>query len=142
MKAKIETYKEVELTTLSVKAGVRYWEDATVNGVKDKEGNLIPCRIDDYWCPEIDIETGKITNWEQGKTAKVHYKVCDDGTYQLKDKKGNVVLEIDGYVPVFLDTGRDGYGDYIILDINENGQIAGWNNNPDISDFQNEEDNQ
>lgn len=69
MKAKIKIEKEVELKTLSVKAGVRYWEDAEVNGVEDTDGTLIPCRNGDDWCPEIDIETGRILNWEQGKTA-------------------------------------------------------------------------
>ena len=30
------------------------------------------------WQPLIDIEIGKIVNWSQGTTARVHYKVCDD----------------------------------------------------------------
>ena len=38
MKAKIKTTKEVDITTLLVDAGVRYWEDATVNGTEDEQG--------------------------------------------------------------------------------------------------------
>lgn len=29
---------------LKVEAGVRYWEDATVNGIEDVDGALIPCK--------------------------------------------------------------------------------------------------
>lgn len=135
MKAKIKLEKEVEIKTLSVKAGARYWEDSTVNGVEDETGELIPCRDGDYWCPEIDIETGVVTNWEKGKVARVHYKVCDDGTYHLKDAEGNILLTKEYYVPKILDLDGESFGDYIILQIDENGKISEWNNNPDISDF-------
>jgi len=37
----------VNFTHLKVKCGARYWEDATVNGVEDTEGLLIPLR-DEY----------------------------------------------------------------------------------------------
>ena len=37
MKAKVKVEQEVEIKTLSVKAGVRYWEDAEVNGVEESE---------------------------------------------------------------------------------------------------------
>jgi len=127
--------KEIELKTLSVKAGARYWEDSSVNCVEDETGELIPCRDGDYWCPEIDIETGIITNWEKDKTADVHYKVCDDGTYHLKDADGNIVLTKEDYVPKILDLHDESFGDYIIMHIDENGKIDRWNNNPNISDF-------
>ena len=77
MKATVKIEKEVELKTLVVKAGVRYYEDATVNGVEDTEGDLIPCKQGELWCPIIDIDSGVITNWKQGVKAEVHYKVCD-----------------------------------------------------------------
>jgi hypothetical protein len=44
MKAIVKIEKEVELKTLVVKAGVRYYVDGTVNGIEDAEGNLIPCK--------------------------------------------------------------------------------------------------
>lgn len=47
MKITIKVEKEVEIKTLEVRAGVRYWEDATVNGNEDSEGELIPCREGD-----------------------------------------------------------------------------------------------
>lgn len=140
MKATIKIKKEIEIKTLSVKAGVRYWEDATVNGIEDSNGTIIPCRDGKYWCPEIDIEAGVITNWEKGVVARVHYKVCDDGIYNLKDEYGNILLTKRYYVPNILDLDGESFGDYIIMRIDENGLIENWNNNPNIDDFLIEED--
>jgi len=127
MKTTIKVEKEVEIKTLEVKAGVRYWENAEVNGVDDDMGDLIPCRKDDYWCPVIDFDNGIILNWTKGTTAEIHYKVCDDGSYYLKDENGEVVLKIeDDYVPSCLCPKEEGCGDYIIMDIDENGVIADW----------------
>lgn len=117
--------------SLVVKAGVRYWEDATVNGVADQEGILIPFRKGDYWCPVIDLESGRIKDWPEGTRADVHYKVCDDGDYWLNDEDGAVWGHQAGYVPRFLAVGDCGYGDYIILEIGEDGGIVGWKS-PDI----------
>jgi len=134
MKAEISVKKEVEIKTLEVKAGVRYWEDAEVNGVDDDMGDLIPCRDGDLWRPIIDIDTGVISNWVKGTTAEIHYKVCDDGSYYLKDEKGETVLSIENnYVPSILSPKEKGYGDYIIMDIDENGKIQDWK--CDISSF-------
>lgn len=127
MKTKIKVEKEVELKTLVVKAGVRYWEDATVNGEEDTDGNLIPCRDGDLWCPIIDFDSGVIINWKQGVAAEVHYKVVDAGFYYIHDADFNVVLSREyNYVPDILCPKEEGYGDYIIMDIDENGQIANW----------------
>lgn len=136
MKVKIKKEVELEAKTLHVKAGVRYWEDATVNGVEDTEGDLIPCRIEDddeYWFPVIDIDTGVITNWEQGKTADIHYKVCDDGSYFVFDENEKEIAKKDGYVPDTMCPEGGGYGDYIIMKVDENGLINNWKF--DISDF-------
>ena len=140
MKVKIKVLKEVELKTLLVKANVRYWEDSEINGESDTEnGEYIPCKIGELWCPEIEIETGKILNWDEGVKAKIHYKVSDELGYDLKDEKGNIILSAeDGYVPKTLYPKENGYGDYIIMDIDEKGQIANWKFN--FSDFENSED--
>lgn len=119
-----------------VKAGVRYWDDSVVNGKKDtEEGDNIPCKKGDLWCPEIDIDTGKILNWKQGVSAEIHYKVADCCGWELRDETGSVLMIAeDGYVPDTLSPKEAGYGDYIIMDIDENGQIADWNFN--FSDFE------
>jgi len=127
MKATITVKQEIELKTLVVKAKVRYWEDTEVNGVSDEDGTLVPCRNEDLWCPIIDIDSGIITNWAQGTTAEVHYKVCDAGDYYLQDADGKTILSIEQYyVPRILCPKENGYGDYIIMDIDENGKIANW----------------
>ena len=131
MKITIQTKKEVEVKTLAVSAGVRYWEDATVNGVEDTNGDLIPCREDDYWCPNINVNTGQILNWKQGVKAAIHYKVCDDGAYDLQDEYGNHMYHREGYVPSCMYPDADGFGDYIILSVDENGFIQNWQFDPE-----------
>jgi hypothetical protein len=136
MKVSVLKKVDVDIKTLHVEAGVRYWEDSTVNGDQDsEEGELIPCKDGDLWKPIIELETGKILNWEQGKVADIHYKVCDAGCYYLKDSECETVLSIeDDYVPSILCPEENGYGDYIIMKVDENGQIANWK--VDISDFE------
>jgi hypothetical protein len=140
MKIKLKVEKEFEVRLLLVNAGVRYWEDAKVDGMQDEEGTLIPCvdRDNGNWCPLIDIETGIIQNWDKGTVASVHYKVCDDGTYALMTADKEVIKSVEGYVPSCLCIGENGYGDYIIMDIDENGKIADWE--MDFDYFTSEED--
>lgn len=134
MKTTIKVEKEVELKTLIVHAGVRYWEDAEVNGKEDENGDLIPCRVGDVWRPIIHIDSGVITNWKQGATSKIHYKVCDCCGWDLLDENGNILLSAeDGYVPSTLCPAENGYGDYIIMSVDEHGKIEGWEF--DIEDF-------
>ena len=54
--------------------------------------------------------------------------------YLLKDENGNIVhKEEDGYVPKTLSPKENGYGDYIIMDIDSEGKINNWKF--DIDDF-------
>tara|TARA_R110002051_G_C8603507_1_gene480805 strand:- start:427 stop:849 length:423 start_codon:yes stop_codon:yes gene_type:complete len=127
MKIELTVKKEFEVKTLLVEADVRYWEDATVNGVEDENGDLIPCKVGDTWKPIIDLETGLITNWEKGKEANIHYKVCDAGEYWLQDEKGEKIVKAKGYyVPDFLAIDDSGYGDYIIMKVDKEGKINNW----------------
>lgn len=135
MNITVRIEKDVEVKTLEVRAGVRYWCDATVNGVEgnddDDKDPGIPCRVGGLWKPSIDIATGTITNWLKGTTASVHYKVCDQCGWALLGPDGEVVKEAeDGYVPGVLCPKESGYGDYIIMDINEDGVIDGWKFDP------------
>lgn len=132
MKVTIKVEKEIDVKYCQLSVQPRYWEDATVNGVEDVEGTLLPCISGNLWKPLIDIDAGIIVNWEAGKTAKTHFKVCDAGSYYLLDKNNEVVLSIeDDYVPNKLIPGQ--YGDYIVMDIDETGKIANWK--PNLSDF-------
>lgn len=145
MKLTINKPVNYEAKFLKVDAGVRYWNDAKVNGVEDTDveetGNAptIPCaeymseqnRVlhgnDWRWRPIIDIDEGKIVNWKQGVTAHIHYKVCDDGIYEVIEANGNVVAAHEGYVPNIMCPAGEGFGDYIIMNVGENGIIEGWN---------------
>lgn len=113
---------------IEVEAGVRYWDDAVVNGEEDTDGKLIPMRQGNCWCPIIRISDGMVIGWPQGTSASVHFKVCDDGEYWLLDGERNRVAKWAGfYVPEdFLCHGDRGYGDYIILSIADDGMINGW----------------
>ncbi|MBW3243443.1 hypothetical protein KUV57_12285 [Epibacterium sp. DP7N7-1] len=120
---------------LKAECGVRYWEDATVNGVQDSDGDLIPCRNGEVWSPVIHLATGKIKDWPSGCVAKLHYKVCDDGRYTLLDEEYSPTASIEGYVPTMMCPGGSGFGDYVIMDVDGEGQIAGWH--ADLDPFQN-----
>jgi len=127
MKIELTVKKEFEVKTLLVEADVRYWEDATVNGVEDENGDLIPCKVGDTWKPIIDLETGLITNWEKGKEANIHYKVCDAGEYWLQDENGEKIVKAKGYyVPEFLAIDDIGCSDYIIMKVDKEGKINNW----------------
>ncbi len=127
MEFTIKSEKVIEVKTLQVKADVRYWEDAAVNGVEDEDGKLIPCRKGNLWCPTIDFETGQILNWNKGVKADIHFKICDQGSYYLKDGNGETVLALEeDYVPEAMSPGGNGYGDYIIMNVDENGFIKDW----------------
>lgn len=112
---------------IEVNAGVRYWEDAILNGQSDEKGE-IPLRRGDCWSPVINLFTGEVLNWPDGYEAQVHYKVCDAGEYWILDENKNRILKWkDYYVPNdFLCVKKNGYGDYIILNILKDGKIENW----------------
>lgn len=135
LSVKIKTTVEKEVKYLKAECGVRYWEDAEVNGVEEDDDNpAMPFKTRDEWCPVIDLETGVIRDWPTGTTASTHYKVCDAGRYSLLDADMAEVISIDGYVPKTMCPGGSGYGDYVIMEIGPDGKIEGWD--PDLSEFE------
>jgi hypothetical protein len=120
----------MEAVFLQVEAGVRYWEDATVNGIEDTDGSRIPFKKGDAWMPIIRLDDGEIINWPQSREADIHYKVCDAGQYWLLDEKMERIAKWRGsYVPdEYLCHGDQGYGDYIIFTVAPDGKIEGWKN--------------
>ena len=141
-----EILEEYHPPIVKVRAEVRYFEDGTVNGEKDisydeqEKGtrpkipcaernvgeNLEPCDMW-AWCLEIDPERGVIMNWPEGNTASVHYKVCD-GCHIEYIEKGKKICDNEsyGYVPDFLCPNGEGYGDYMIMEIDGCGFISHW----------------
>lgn len=133
---------DIQATYIEVSAEVRYWEGAKINGQEDSEGDLVPFRRGDLWCPVIRLEDGMVTDWPAGIVADIHYKVCDAGEYWLLDEGRLRVAKWAGYyVPDdFLCPNENGYGDYIILKVGADGLIKGWSK-PDI-EWGNREDDQ
>jgi len=113
---------------IEVSAEVRYWEDASVNGVEDEDGTRMPFRNGNNWTPLIRLTDGMVMDWPNGTTADVHFKVCDAGEYWLQDADRKRVAKWAGfYVPDdFLCHGDNGYGDYIIFKIGADGLIEKW----------------
>lgn len=134
MQVKVKQVVVLDATTILVNANVRYWEDGMINGMCDNDDcPNMPCAVkgeDGYrWMPIIDIETGQIRNWREGTTAEIHYNVCDEFECRIIDEKGGVrclIKDYEGYVPDFMSPKDSGYGDYIIMDIDENGYIQDW----------------
>lgn len=136
MKVKVKREVVMDATTILVDTYVRRWEDTDVNGQPDN-GYVpkIPCAVKSansgiyYWKPVIDIETGQILNWQQGVTANVHYKVCDEFACKVIEQIAgitNLIKDYDGYVPNFMCPKEEPDGDYIVMDIDENGYIKDW----------------
>ncbi len=138
---------KIDCKRILVSCQPRYWNDSEVNGLDDidfyeSKGQgtpVIPCaeQIKDepdnciysdhwVWSPIIDVETGQITNWDKQVDAYIHYKVCDKFECIFQDDKGLIIKMYDGYVPPFMYPKREGYGDYIILDVDECGYIQHW----------------
>ena len=127
-KAALKTELNKAAKFLFVRADVRYWDDAKVNGVEDSEGKLIPCRVGDTWSPVIRLDDGQVMEWPTGTSADIHYKVCDAGQYLLaNENKEEIAIRNGYYVPDdLLSIGSNGYGDYIILNIDADGKIKDW----------------
>lgn len=112
---------------LEVSAEVRYWEDSHVNGDRDIGGTMIPHRSGKLWTPLIRLKDGQIMDWPQGTTAKIFYKVCDEGEYWLRSVSRRLFKYKDYYVPdSYLCHGDQGFGDCIILNIGPDGMIIDW----------------
>lgn len=130
----ISIRKEIKVWKLHAQMNVRYWNDATINGKECESSEDMPLASGDMWIVNIDIESGSIDGWPDGTTADVHFKVCDAGTYELLDFEGETVFELDGYVPKIMCPNGRGYGDYVIMTIDENGNIENWK--IELDDFQ------
>ncbi len=138
MKMELAIKKEFDVKYLAVTAGIRYAEDVTVNGEQCDDLTEIPCNDGDYWQVMIEVDTGIIINWPKGNAAEIHAKVCDDGTYSLLDANKQEIKNIEGYVLDCLAINDSGYGDYIIMTIDENGKIKNWK--PEFGEFEIDED--
>jgi len=64
--------------------------------------------------------------------------VVDQGVYKYYDDKDNIIKNLDcEYVPDYLAIEDSGYGDYVIINVDENGFINNWNKNEFASTLKN-----
>lgn len=113
---------EYEVCTLRCVMNVRHWEDCEIDGADYEDGGDLYGKSGSVWMIDIDLDTGIVKNWN-GKKLKTHFKVCDEGIYKLLNSEGDVIAEIEDYVPSMLSPNGNGYGDYVIMDIDETGKI-------------------
>lgn len=126
MKATIQTTKEVDVKWVKIDVAVRYDDEDIPYD--------FPLRKGEIWSAIVQVDTGQIEDWPEGKSGEMYMKVCDQGSYFLLDERGNTVDFIENdYVPHGLVPGE--YGDYINLKINEKGVITNWPKRPDFDDF-------
>lgn len=121
---------------IRVQAFVRYFEDAEINGVPDEGGKLMPFSDGDCWRPIIELETGIVKGWPIGTKADIHYKVCDGFNFEVYKDGKLIAGQQDDYVPSFMCPAEEGYGDYIIMQIDENGVIQDWNKEIDLRPYE------
>ena len=109
---------------LIISAVPRYQEDAWVDGVEEPEPPAAPRMpglingVLELW---IDLDLCRVAYWPEGTTARLHYKVCDDGVYRLLDHDGNPTDTYGPYVPWLISS--EGTGDYLKLNIGSDGRV-------------------
>ncbi len=128
MKIKVIETKDVRYVQVDV--AVRYQDEDMPFDAPKRVGNM--------WRVIIDLEEKKILKWPKGKILSFYMKICDEGIYTLLDLDFNTIKIREGYVPNQLLPGD--YGDYLALDINEEGVITNWKSNANLSNFESAED--
>ena len=143
MKVKVVKPVEIDFRYLKAVMHVRYWQDCdySTDGVNyiaayeedtDEENErmkeMIPLVNDDNWDILIDLNEGKVVGWPKGFWLKTCFKVCDEGEYSFLDENKNEIINITDeykqyYVPNFMAIEDSGYGDYVCINIDEDGNI-------------------
>ena len=132
MKIIVNRSVEVEVKTIRINITV-FHKDISVNFPLSKKVSPYSRRV----CIDIDIETGVIKKWPQGRNGEIKAKIVDEGCYYLLDENNEEVAFIErGYVPNKIIPPKDGYSDYIHLIVDTNGKITNWYEDPDISEFE------
>lgn len=127
MELYIQESKRVKAKYLELDVAVRYDDEDMAYDAPLRDGKS--------WKAKIDLDSGVILNWPEGKILSFQdMKICDEGIYVLYDKNMKEVARIEGYVPNKLLPGE--YGDYLSLDINEEGKIINWLEDANLEDFE------
>ena len=126
MKATVMQPVEIDIKYVRIVVPVRYEEEDIPND--------FPLRAGEQWAATVEIDTGNIVGWPEGKRGDMYMKVVDCGSYYLQDKNGiDVALMENEYVPHGVVPGE--YGDYIHLNIDPDGRITNWPKKPNVEAF-------
>ena len=131
MKTTIKIEKEVDIQKVVISVQPRYVGDGDDDDMPTDFPGL--CELKKVWTCSVLVDSGQIEGWPVGDARTLHIKVCDAGLYTLYDSDGDSVAAIDGYVPNELVPGS--YGDYIEMNIDENGLITNWPKHPCLGNF-------
>jgi hypothetical protein len=84
----------------------------------------------------LNLETGVLDSWLKGVKASFHLKGPDGFTGTLISNNAETIFRVkETGVPGFL-SRDDGDSDYLVFDVNGNGEIVGWNGaSLDLSDL-------
>ena len=130
---KITVKQPVEIEISHVRISVPLHKDTI-----EELGKRFPILDGRTWTAVVDVETGRIQDWNQSGEFSLCDKVRDGGTYELLSPSGSVVGRIEeNYVPNRLVPGE--YGDYIELHIKD-GVVTNWPKTPEFGAFFGEEE--
>lgn len=119
--------EKTDINYVKADLAVRHFEDAEVNGVPENEETpLMPFVVNRRWIIEVDIKKGCILDWPKGVSARVNYKVCDEGIYMIYDSDKRLIKRKEGYVPDIFGQDDASFGDYVSMSIDADGRIQNW----------------
>lgn len=90
------------------------------------------------WVAEIDLATGAVDRWPEGRVQDSVLWVKDAGVYELVDAEGAVVARLeDGYVPRGLfASSAELFGDGFRIHVGADGRFVDWRDPIVLSDFE------
>lgn len=120
MKLSVLRPVELDVDAIRVSVPIRYDED-----LEQLRANSLGMFVTGRTlCVTLGLD-GRVRDWPGG-AASVHTKVVDQGTYELLSGDEVVAAIRADYVPGCLP--GEHYGDYLILDIAEDGTVLDWSN--------------
>lgn len=108
-------------------------------GLEKKDNNNIPMldRKNYMFNLEIDLKTCRVQDWKKEYGYwRIWGKVKNYGTYTLLDSNKQPLWQLHGFVPCKLvPPFEKGWGDYLDIRVNSDGNIENWPQIPDFTDF-------
>ena len=104
-----------------------FWNLSMINDSADDNINpQMPCISDDnnYWIPEIEIETGKILSWPENTSAYIYYPIKTKCEIKYFNDNNFICDNSNNYFcPPFLSPLNEA----VTFEVDKNGYIKDWN---------------